>query len=80
MINIDGKNLGELWKSKPNIFLTKGQMELMYNEINLQKQGYGISPPYNPKLTNPANEANFNKFYENYWNNVLGEPVLKNKK
>ena len=53
MITIDGKT------STSQNALTKGQLNLMLKEIELQKQGYGIYK-YNNKLTNSQNEEHHN--------------------
>jgi len=52
MITIDGKT------STSQNALTKGQLNLMLKEIELQKQGYGIYK-YNNKLTNNQNEKHY---------------------
>ena len=69
MITIDGM------KSSNQNSLTKGQLNFMLNEINLQKQGYGFIPKYNPALSQKQNDNLFLKYYENYWNNIPGTPV-----
>lgn len=49
----------------------------MLKEIDLQNQGYGFKPQYNPSLTIDQNTNLFKKYYENYWNNIPGTPVRK---
>jgi len=38
-ININGRNLGDVWKTMPNQKITSGQISFMINEINIQKSG-----------------------------------------
>ncbi len=59
LINVDGKNAG----STPLNLLTKDQLKLMINEINLQKQGFGT----------------YREDYYDYWLNTPGEDVPKKK-
>ena len=70
MTTIDGKT------STSQNSLTKGQLNLMLKEIELQKQGYGIYK-YNNKLTISQNEELFSKYFTNYWDQELwpGYPV-----
>ena len=72
MITIDGKT------STSQNSLTKGQLNLMLKEIELQKQGYGIYK-YNNKLTNSQNEELYSKYFTNYWDQDQwpGYPVQK---
>ena len=72
MITIDGKT------STSQNSLTKGQLNLMLKEIELQKQGYGIYK-YNNKLTNSQNEELYSKYFTNYWDQEQcpGYPVQK---
>ena len=72
MITIDGKT------STSQNSLTKGQLNLMLKEIELQKQGYGIYK-YNKKLTNSQNEELYSKYFTNYWDQDQwpGYPVQK---
>ena len=72
MITIDGKT------STSQNALTKGQLNLMLKEIELQKQGYGIYK-YNNKLTNSQNEELYSKYFTNYWDQDQwpGYPVQK---
>jgi hypothetical protein len=58
LINIDGKNAG----NSPMILMTKDQLKMMINEINLQKSGAGTYGP---------------DYYE-YWLNTPGEDVRRN--
>ncbi len=69
MITIDGQ------KSTNQNSLTKGQLNFMMNEINLQNQGYGFKPKYNPALTPEQNANLYKQYYENYWLNTPGTPV-----
>jgi hypothetical protein len=62
LINIDDKSL----QGKPMILLTNDQLNLMLNEIELQKQGAG---------TEPGTQE-----YFDYWINTPGENVIKNEK
>lgn len=81
LISIDGKNLGELWKSNgpsPTL-ITKDQINLMMNEINLQMQGYGVAPKYDSNLSNKQNEENYIKYFLDYWSNTPGQDVEKKK-
>ena len=57
------------------VFLTNGQLNFMLNEINLQNQGYGFLPKYNPSLTSEQNATLYNLYYENYWLNIPGTSV-----
>lgn len=59
--------------------ITKGQISLMKNEIHLQKQGYGIMPKYNNQISQQANQNNAIKLFINYWSNMPGTPVKRNK-
>ena len=72
MTTIDGKT------STSQNSLTKGQLNLMLKEIELQKQGYGIYK-YNKKLTNSQNEELYSKYFTNYWDQDQwpGYPVQK---
>ena len=72
MTTIDGKT------STSQNSLTKGQLNLMLKEIELQKQGYGIYK-YNKKLTNSQNEELYSKYFTNYWEQDQwpGYPVQK---
>ena len=72
MITIDGK------ASTTQNSLTRGQLDLMLKEIELQKQGYGIYK-YNNKLTNSQNEELYSKYFINYWDHDQwpGYPVQK---
>ena len=69
MITINGQ------KGTNQTFLTKGQLNFMLNEINLQNQGYGFIPKYNSSLTPSQNTNLYKQFYENYWLNLPGVPV-----
>jgi RHS repeat-associated protein len=69
MITIDGQ------KGTNQTFLTKGQLNFMLNEINLQNQGYGFMPKYNTSLTPEQNTNLYKQYYENYWLNPPGTPV-----
>ncbi|HAT61961.1 MAG TPA: hypothetical protein DCS83_05350, partial [Prevotella sp.] len=69
MITINGQ------KGTNQTFLTKGQLNFMLNEINLQNQGYGFIPKYNSSLTPSQNTNLYKQFYENYWFNLPGVPV-----
>ena len=71
IITIDGQKGSNLNS------LTKGQLNFMLKEIDLQNQGYGFKPQYNPSLTIDQNTNLFKKYYENYWNNIPGTPVRK---
>ena len=53
--------------------LTNGQLGFMLNQIDMQKQGYGIFI-YNNNNTQIENENN-NSRYLNYWQNFQGVPV-----
>ena len=55
--------------------LTKGQLNYILNEINLQKQGYGFAPKYNSVLTPEQNANLYKQYYEDYWLNFPGTPV-----
>jgi hypothetical protein len=46
MIKINGISYRELNTEQKQSLLTKGQLKLMINEIDLQKQGYGVIPKY----------------------------------
>jgi hypothetical protein len=69
MITIDGQ------KGTNQTFLTKGQLNFMLNEINLQNQGYGFKPKYNPSLTPEQNSNLFKLYYDDYWNKPPCEEV-----
>ncbi len=69
MITIDGQKGSNL-----NL-LTKGQLNFMLKEIDLQNQGYGFRPQYNPSLTLEQNTTLYKQYYDNYWNNPPGTPV-----
>jgi RHS repeat-associated protein len=69
MITIDGA------KGTNQTFLTKGQLNFMLKEINLQGQGYGFVPKYNSALTPEQNANLYKQYYENYWFNIPGTPV-----
>jgi RHS repeat-associated protein len=68
MITFDGL------KSSNQTALTKGQLNFMLNEIDLQNQGYG-SYKYNPALTHKENMNLHKKYSDDYWNNIPGTPV-----
>jgi hypothetical protein len=51
----------------------------MKNEIQLQKQGYGIMPKYNNQISQQANQNNAMNLFINYWSNMPGTPVKINK-
>ncbi|MCS3311727.1 hypothetical protein NXX38_07015 [Bacteroides sp. BFG-637] len=55
--------------------LTKGQLNYILNEINLQKRGYGFAPKYNSVLTPEQNANLYKQYYEDYWLNFPGTPV-----
>ena len=55
--------------------LTKGQLNYILNEINLQKRGYGFVPKYNSVLTPEQNANLYKQYYEDYWLNFPGTPV-----
>ena len=69
MITIDGQKGSNLNS------LTKGQLNFMLKEIDLQNQGYGFRPQYNPSLTLEQNTTLYKQYYDNYWNNPPGTPV-----
>jgi hypothetical protein len=69
MITIDGM------KSSNQNSLTKGQLNFMLDEINLQRQGYGFMPKYNSALTPEQNANLYKQYYENYWLNLPGTSV-----
>src|SRR5690554_706752 len=69
MITIDGQKGNNLNS------LTRGQLNFMLKEIDLQHQGYGFKPQYNPSLTLEQNTNLFKKYYEDYWNNTPGTSV-----
>lgn len=66
---IDGKT------SKNQNMLTKGQLQFMMKEIELQNKGFGFKPRYNNALSNEENMKAYKKLYTDYWNNIPGEPV-----
>lgn len=68
MITIDGQ------KSTNQNSLTKGQLDFILKEINLQNQGYGFFK-YNPALTQEQNLNLYKQYYESYWHNIPGTPV-----
>ncbi len=61
LINIDGKNLGDLWKKTPIRLITPGQINFILKEIHMQMNGAGLPndkkydwinfPGYNVKPT-----------------------------
>ena len=55
--------------------LTKGRLNYILNEINLQKRGYGFAPKYNSVLTPEQNANLYKQYYEDYWLNFPGTPV-----
>ena len=55
--------------------LTKGQLQFMMKEIELQNKGFGFKPRYNNALSNEENMKAYKKLYTDYWNNIPGEPV-----
>lgn len=46
--------------------LTKGQLNYILNEINLQKRGYGFAPKHNSVLTPEQNANLYKQYYEDY--------------
>jgi RHS repeat-associated protein len=77
MIKINGRKLGTLWKSKSPTLVTKDQINLMLNEISLQKQGYGVAPKYNRGASQMQNDQNYNNYYQSYWFNTPGQDVQR---
>jgi RHS repeat-associated protein len=77
LINIDGQSLKELWQTNSPTLITKDQIGMMLNEINLQIQGYGVSPKYDSNLSHEENSMRYFKYYKNYWESRPGEPVEK---
>lgn len=77
MISIDGQKLGTLWKSKRPTLVTESQLKLMINEINLQRQGYGIMPKYDKNASQDQNDQKFLKYYNDYWMDEPGTDVIK---
>lgn len=75
MISIDGLLLKDLWKSRSPELITGDQLNLMLDEINLQKQGYGVMPKYDKKKSQKENSLKKLKYYDNYWNNSPGKNV-----
>ena len=75
--DVDGQNLGQLWRSKGKLgtLMTSGQVSLMLQEIQLQVQGYGVQPKYDPNLSQGQNAAKQFKLYDNYWRTTPGTPV-----
>lgn len=55
MISIDGLLLKDFWKSRSPELITSDQLNLMLDEINLQKQGYGVMPKYDKKKSQKEN-------------------------
>jgi RHS repeat-associated protein len=79
LISIDDQKLKNLWQTNGTMLITKDQINLIQNEINLQNKGYGVIPKYNKSLSNKANEQLFLKFYSDYWNNTPGQIVERKK-
>lgn len=69
-VNIDGKTTTTNNMNR----LTNGQLGFMLNQIDMQKQGYGIFI-YNNNNTGIENVNNYNSLYLNYWTNYPGVPV-----
>ena len=68
MIRVDGKS------GNNQNHLTKGQLNFMLNEIDLQNKGYGFFN-YNNALSNEQNARIFQEYYVNYWSIWSGIPV-----
>lgn len=73
MIYIDGKNAG----NAPLNLMTKDQLKMMQNEINMQKHGYGVSPKFDPDASSEERRNLYNKFYQDYWFDTPGQVVQK---
>jgi len=74
---IDGKKLGELLKPNERMDkLTMGQLNLILQEINKQKEGFGIYD-YNPNISQDENEKQYYKKVFDYWEE---SPKLKENK
>jgi len=78
MQSVNGQNLGVLWESKGPTMLTKGQIEVMMKEIDLQKQGYGVYK-YDINKSQQENVKMFNKKVLFYWMDFPGTEVPRKK-
>ncbi len=72
---IDGQKLGDLWKSKKPILITKDQIKMMFSEIELQMQGYGVHPQYNSKISQEDFILLEEKYFQDYWFNTPGKDI-----
>ena len=79
MIKINGTSYGEMNTTQTQTMLTCDQLNLMINEINLQKQGYGVAPKYDKSLSPEENASGYNEYFQNYWFNTPGQDVPRKK-
>jgi hypothetical protein len=70
-VNINGQSAG----NRPQNLLTHDQLSMLISEINLQKQGFGLMPTYDPNYSVEDNSKKFEKYYNDYWLNTPGQEV-----
>lgn len=63
MININGKNLKALWKTKRPEYITKGQLSFILKEIELQRNGLGTFYP----LSKTDRDGHEVSIFDYYW-------------
>jgi RHS repeat-associated protein len=74
-MRINNNLLSDAWQQRDGILLTKGQINFMLKEIDLQKKGFGLYPKRNESDTQEKFEQEVNEKYLDYWDNIPGEPV-----
>ncbi len=78
IISIDGKKLSELWKNTLPQYLSGGQIDFLFKEIDLQEKGKGLFN-YNKNISEDENNKNYLDF-QTYWSNFPGKDVPRHEK